>query len=105
VTFHGEETGFAALRVKVAKHRDLVTVVGTLASVSAGEWIEAKDGCLKNAPNPQAVPSPTGRRVPGAAGRRGPVPVVDEDLVEGAQSGSLTRLGRRGLVPVLESRI
>ena len=29
VTFHSEDSGFAVLRVKVAKHRDLVTVVGT----------------------------------------------------------------------------
>ncbi|MDB6173313.1 MAG: ATP-dependent RecD-like helicase [Chthoniobacteraceae bacterium] len=42
VTFHNEETGFAVLRVKSKGHRDLVTVVGSLASVSAGEWITAK---------------------------------------------------------------
>ena len=37
VTFHSEETGFAALRVKVKGHRELVRVVGALASVNAGE--------------------------------------------------------------------
>ncbi|MDB6151840.1 MAG: ATP-dependent RecD-like helicase, partial [Chthoniobacteraceae bacterium] len=42
VTFHNEETGFAVLRVKSKGHRDLVTVVGSLASVSAGEWITAR---------------------------------------------------------------
>ena len=30
------------LRVKVKGHRELVTVVGTLASVSAGEWVTAQ---------------------------------------------------------------
>ena len=42
VTFHNEETGFAVLRVKVKGRRDLATVVGSLASVSAGEWITAQ---------------------------------------------------------------
>ncbi len=42
VTFHSEETGFAVLRVKAKGHRDLVTVVGSLPSVSAGEWITAQ---------------------------------------------------------------
>jgi exodeoxyribonuclease V alpha subunit len=42
VTFFNEENGFAVLRVKVKGHRDLVTVVGTLPSVSAGEWINAE---------------------------------------------------------------
>ncbi len=42
VTFHNEETGFAVLRVKSKGHRDLVTVVGSLATVSAGEWITAQ---------------------------------------------------------------
>src|SRR5438045_366876 len=41
VTFHSEETGFAVLRVKVKGYRELVTVIGTLASVNAGEWLSA----------------------------------------------------------------
>ncbi len=41
VTFHSEETGFCVLRVKARAHRDLVTVVGHAATVSAGEWISA----------------------------------------------------------------
>ena len=42
VTFHNEETGFAVLRVKVKAKRDLLTVVGSVASISAGEWIVAQ---------------------------------------------------------------
>lgn len=42
VTFHSMETGFAVLRVKVTGHRELVTIVATLPSVSAGEWVEAE---------------------------------------------------------------
>ncbi len=42
VTFHNEDTGFAVLKVKVRGHRDLVSVVGSLATVSPGEWINAE---------------------------------------------------------------
>ena len=42
VTFHNEETGFAVLKIKASGHRELVSVVGSLASVSPGEWINAQ---------------------------------------------------------------
>jgi exodeoxyribonuclease V alpha subunit len=42
VTFFSEETGFCVLRVKAEGHRDLVTVIGSAPSVSAGEWITAE---------------------------------------------------------------
>ena len=41
VTFHGQESGFCVLRVKVRGHRDLVTVLGTAASIQPGEFIQA----------------------------------------------------------------
>ena len=41
VTFHNEENGFCVLRTKARGYRDLVTVVGQAASISAGEWITA----------------------------------------------------------------
>src|SRR5262249_29763394 len=41
VTFHNPETGFAVLRVQAAGRRGQVTVVGTLPSVVAGEYVEA----------------------------------------------------------------
>ena len=41
VTFHNTESGFCVLRTKARGHRDLVTVVGQAASISAGEWITA----------------------------------------------------------------
>lgn len=40
VTFHSEESGFCVLRAKVKGHRDLVTVVGSAASITPGEFIE-----------------------------------------------------------------
>jgi exodeoxyribonuclease V alpha subunit len=42
VTFHNEDTGFAVLKVKAKGHRELVSVVGSLASVSPGEWVTAE---------------------------------------------------------------
>lgn len=40
VTFHSEESGFCVLRVKVSGHRELVTVTGSAASVTPGEYLE-----------------------------------------------------------------
>ena len=40
VTFHSEESGFCVLRVKVKGQRDLITVVGSTASITPGEYIE-----------------------------------------------------------------
>jgi exodeoxyribonuclease V alpha subunit len=37
VTFHNAENGFCVLRAKARGHRDLVTVIGHAAIVSAGE--------------------------------------------------------------------
>ncbi len=42
VTFFNEENGFAVLKVKVKGQRDEVTVVGSLPSVNAGEWVTAQ---------------------------------------------------------------
>ena len=41
VTFHNPENGFCVIRAKARGHRDLVTVVGHAAVISAGEWITA----------------------------------------------------------------
>jgi len=42
VTFHSAETGFCVLRVGVRGQREPVAVIGTLPSVSAGEWLDAQ---------------------------------------------------------------
>jgi exodeoxyribonuclease V alpha subunit len=42
VTFFNEENGWAVLKVKAKGHRDQVTVLGSLPSVSAGEWVTAE---------------------------------------------------------------
>src|SRR6516225_4083089 len=42
VTFHSDESGFCVLRVKAKGQRDDVTVVGSMPSVTAGEWVAAE---------------------------------------------------------------
>ncbi len=41
VTYHNTENGFCVLRARARGHRDVVTVVGYAATISAGEWITA----------------------------------------------------------------
>jgi hypothetical protein len=41
VTFRNEENGFCVLRVRVRGQKDLITVLGHAASISAGEWVTA----------------------------------------------------------------
>src|SRR6266567_4457330 len=41
VTYHNAENGFCVLRARARGHRDVVTVVGHVATISAGEWITA----------------------------------------------------------------
>jgi exodeoxyribonuclease V alpha subunit len=48
VTFHNPENGFAVLRVQVAGRRGLVTVVGHLPSVVAGEYVEASGAWVQD---------------------------------------------------------
>src|SRR6201987_5511334 len=40
VTFHNSENGFCVLRVKARGQRDLITVVGHAAMISAGEFVQ-----------------------------------------------------------------
>ncbi|HEX8801868.1 MAG TPA: helix-hairpin-helix domain-containing protein, partial [Terriglobales bacterium] len=42
VTFHNSENGFCVLRVKTPRHREETTVIGSLPSVTAGEWLVAE---------------------------------------------------------------
>lgn len=48
VTFHNAENGFCVLRVKARGHRDLVTLVGHAAMISAGEWVTASGTWLND---------------------------------------------------------
>ena len=42
ITFHNDESGFCVLRVKTPGHREETTVIGSLPSVNAGEWLVAE---------------------------------------------------------------
>jgi len=42
ITFHNLDNGYVVLKVRAPKHRELITVVGTLSNVVAGEYIEAR---------------------------------------------------------------
>lgn len=48
VTFRNEETGFVVLKVKARGHRDEVTVVGSMASPSPGEWLTAEGSWVRD---------------------------------------------------------
>jgi exodeoxyribonuclease V alpha subunit len=48
VTFFSEESGFAVLKVKAKGRRDLVTVIGSLPAVTAGEWLTAEGFWVHN---------------------------------------------------------
>jgi len=44
VTYQNADNVFCVIRVKARGHRDLVTLVGHAATISAGEWITATGG-------------------------------------------------------------
>ena len=39
VTYHNPENGFCVLRLNARSQRDLVTLVGHTATITAGEWV------------------------------------------------------------------
>src|SRR5271169_2027460 len=48
VTFHNPESGFCVLRVKARGQRDLITVVGHAAMISAGEFVQASGSWIND---------------------------------------------------------
>src|SRR5262245_66308392 len=48
VTFHNSENGFCVLRVKARGQRDLITVVGHAAMISAGEFVQASGAWIND---------------------------------------------------------
>jgi exodeoxyribonuclease V alpha subunit len=101
VTFHNGETGFCVLRIKVQGKRDLVTVVGTVANVSAGEWVTAqgvwiqdRDHGLQLKANSLHCSEPTSRegieKYLGSGLIKGIGPVYAKKLVAKFQEGVLS---------------
>ena len=48
VTFHNSENGFCVLRVKARGQRDLITLVGQAAMISAGEFVQASGSWIND---------------------------------------------------------
>ena len=48
VTFHNPESGFCVLRVKARSQRDLITLVGHAAMISAGEFVQASGSWIND---------------------------------------------------------
>src|SRR5215472_4941871 len=48
VTFHNVENGFCVLRVKARGQRDLITLVGHAAMISAGEFVQASGSWIND---------------------------------------------------------
>ena len=48
VTFHNSENGFCVLQVKARGQRDLITVVGHAAMISAGEFIQTSGSWIND---------------------------------------------------------
>lgn len=48
VTYHNEENGFAVIKVKSRGKKDLVTVIGNIASISPGEWLVAEGSWIRD---------------------------------------------------------
>ena len=50
VTYHNPENGFCVLRVKARGQRDLITVLGHAAMISAGEFVQASGAWVNDRP-------------------------------------------------------
>jgi ATP-dependent exoDNAse (exonuclease V) alpha subunit len=48
VTFHNSKNGFCVLRVKARGQRDLITLVGHAAMISAGEFVQASGSWIND---------------------------------------------------------
>ena len=48
VTYQNVDNGFCVIGVKARGHRDLVTLIGHAATISAGEWITATGGWVND---------------------------------------------------------
>jgi exodeoxyribonuclease V alpha subunit len=48
VTFHNSENGFCVLRVKARGQRDLITIIGHAAMISAGEFVQASGAWIND---------------------------------------------------------
>src|ERR1700681_2173259 len=106
VTFHNDENGFCVLRIKTKGHREETTVVGSLPSVTAGEWLVAEGWWVRDnehglqfkAAVMKTVPptTPEGiERYLGSGLVKGIGPVLAKKLVERFGADVLAVIGNR----------
>lgn len=48
ITYHNLENGFCVIRIKVKGHRDLVTLTGSVPSITVGEYIQSSGKWINN---------------------------------------------------------
>ena len=78
VTFHNPDNGFCVLRIKARGQRELITVVGHAATVSAGEFVQMSGAWVNDRVHGQQfrasvlkAPPPTTWRGSNGSSRRG----------------------------------
>src|SRR5437879_12759102 len=69
VTFHNDDSGFCVLRVKTQGKREETTVVGSLPSVTAGEWLIAEGWWVRDKEHGLQVNASIMKRVPPSTAR------------------------------------
>src|SRR5271167_2667441 len=91
VTFHNDESGFCVLRVKARGQRDETTVVGSLPSVTAGEWLSAEGWWVRDKEHGLQFKATTMKTVP---------PTTAEGIERYLSSGLV-----KGIGPVLAKKL
>jgi exodeoxyribonuclease V alpha subunit len=91
VTFFNEESGFCVLRIKAPGHRKEVTVIGSLPSVSAGEWLSGEGWWVRDKEHRLQFKASTIRTVP---------PTTVEGIEKYLGSGLV-----KGIGPVMAKRL
>jgi len=91
VTFHDDESGFCVLRVKRKGYRDETTVIGSLPSVTAGEWLSAEGWWVRDKEHGLQFKASTMKTVP---------PTTAEGIERYLASGLV-----KGIGPILAKKL
>ena len=70
VTYRNEDNGFCVLRIKARGHRELITLVGHAAVISAGEWVTASGEWINDRTHGQQFKARFPAQVSSNIGRR-----------------------------------
>ena len=91
VTFHNEDSGFCVLRIKTKGHREETTVVGSVPSVTAGEWLVAEGRWVRDREHGLQFKASTMKTVP---------PTTAEGIERYLASGLV-----KGIGPILAKKL